>query len=176
MTFNWIVCSLSFYIVGFYLSDFPGSLYVNAGVMILADLLTWILSIPFISYLEIRNGFTAWYCSLIWITILYTFFGKIEILAYVFVFLMRFLLAMAFSLSYFGTSELFDVKVKSRSFATCNFFARTFTIASPILVEVIPRPILVITCLSVFSGVLSQFLQKGNNFKDPEGLVDYKRD
>ena len=34
MTINWIVCSLSFYIVGFYLNDFPGSIFINGSIMV----------------------------------------------------------------------------------------------------------------------------------------------
>ena len=73
---------------------------------------------------------------------------------------MRFGINLCFSISYFGNTEYFDVKVKSRSFATCNFFARVFTIGSPMIAELISHPILVITSLAGCATIASQFLEK----------------
>lgn len=168
MTVNWIVCSLSFYIVNFYTGEFPGNMYINAGVMVIADLMTWVVSIPFITYLGTKYGFITTFICVIAVTVLYTLFGNIQSLAYFFVFWLRFWLVMGFSLSYFSTSELFDVNIKSRSFAVCNFFARTFTIASPMIVQVVPKPILVISWLSILSAVLSQFIKQKDTGNDQD--------
>lgn len=72
---------------------------------------------PLMKEFGTKNGFTIAYVFIITSTVLYTLFGSISGLGYFLVFLMRLGLVLAFSLSYFGSSELFDVKVKSRSFA-----------------------------------------------------------
>ena len=83
---------------------------------------------------------------------------------------MRFGINLAFTLSYFGNSEIFDVKLKSRSFAICTFSAKVFTVASPLMVEMLPHPIYFIIVLTLFASVSSLFLRKGNTFQDPQGL------
>jgi hypothetical protein len=39
MIILWSICSLAFYIVSFYLTEFPGSIYTNGILMGIADLL-----------------------------------------------------------------------------------------------------------------------------------------
>lgn len=74
--------------------------------------------------------------------------------------MMRFGITINFCLSYFGSASIFDVDIKSRSFSVNNFFARLFTIGSPVIANVIPKPVLVISFLCLIAMVASQFIEK----------------
>ena len=172
MAINWIVWSLSFHVIGYYIGEFPGSTFVNASIIVLADVLSCSLIKPYVNLIGVKHGFSAAYACVIVIILLYTFTKKNVVIDYFCVFSMRFGINMAFSLSYYGNSEIFDVKLKSRSYAIWMFWAKVFTIASPLMVELMPHPILAIIGLTFVAGILSQFIRKGNSFRDPEGLKD----
>lgn len=58
---------------------------------------------------------------------------------------MRLGVTFAFGLSYFGNQEYFEPMYLSTVFGICNVFARSSTVAAPMVAEVIPQPILTIT-------------------------------
>lgn len=170
MVVNWIVWSLSFHIISYYVASFPGSTFINGSLLICADILSWAIVMPYVNRVGIKFGFTLTYVLVIGTVVLYWLFTKSIVIDYLWVFFMRFGINLAFSLSYFGNSEIFDVKLKSRSFATWAFSAKVFTISAPLVVEMVPHPIAIITALAFFAGMCSLLIRKENTFKDPEGL------
>lgn len=125
MTLNWSVCSLSFYVISYYANDFPGSMFINVLFMMIADLISGALSyLVFVKWFSLNHGFSIAYIFVVVITIIYSCFPHLQWVEYFCVFSMRFGINLNFCLCYFGSSEIFDVKVRSRSFAVNNYFAR----------------------------------------------------
>ena len=72
---------------------------------------------------------------------------------------MRFGVTFAFGLSYFGNQEYFESIYLSTVFGICNIFARSSTVAAPMVAEVVPEPIITITILSFIAAIFSKFLR-----------------
>ena len=166
MVINWIVWSSCFHLINFYVGKFPGSIYLNGIIIVLADIISSGISYPYVSKVGFNYGYTLSYAIVIIMSIIYTFSPQILIVNYACVFLIKFWLSLCFSLSYFGSSEYFDVNVKSRSFAICNFFAKWFTVTAPMLVETLAHPIILIATLVLLAGITSQFLEKPKHTQD----------
>lgn len=98
MALNWAVCSLSFYIIGYYVGSFPGSLFLNAIVMSIADLIASVFSSTYIKNVGFNKGFVSAYILVIIITSVYNFTQAIQIVAYICVFVMRLGIGMCFSM------------------------------------------------------------------------------
>jgi len=90
MAFNWAVCSLSFYIIGYYIGKFPGNLFMNGFLMALADFFSSLASGKYIDTAGISLGFTYAYSALIMIIVAYSFLSGYVLAGYLCVFLMRF--------------------------------------------------------------------------------------
>jgi MFS family permease len=160
MAFNWAVCSLSFYIIGYYVGRFPGNIFMNGFIMSWADLVSAIASGKYIKLLGFNYGFISSYSLVVTIVLVYFFTSGEVVAGYVCVFIMRLGIGMTFNMCYFGNSEIFEAKIKARSYAFCNFFARILTITSPMIVAMIPNPMFVVALMTLFSGFFSLFLQK----------------
>jgi hypothetical protein len=72
---------------------------------------------------------------------------------------MRLGVTFAFGLSYFGNAEYFPPIFLSTVFGICNIFARMSTIFSPMVAEVVPEPILIITILAITASIIASFLR-----------------
>ena len=172
MAFNWCVCSLSFYVINFYISDFPGSTFVNWFILIISDVISTIVTLPAMKLIGLNHGFSCSYAIVIVLSIISWFVKHITILAYFWVFFIRFGVNLAFNLWYFGSLQIFRVKLRSRSFAVCNLFARILTIGSPLIVELVPFPMLLIAVWSLITWVISQFIVEDNRFDDDNDAKD----
>ena len=71
---------------------------------------------------------------------------------------MRLGVTFSFGLAYFGNQEYFEPIFLSTVFGICNIFARSTTIAAPMVAEVVPEPILTITICTFTAAVGSAFL------------------
>ena len=71
MALNWSVCSFSFYVLGYYIDDFDGNLYVNAVLMASADIIASVLSIKYLDLLSYNYAFSLGFTITTLSTILY---------------------------------------------------------------------------------------------------------
>ena len=172
MSINWIVWSSCVHLINFYVGKFPGNIYLNGAIIAFADIFSSGVSYPYVKNLGFSYGYSISYIIVIFISMIYTFSPQILVLNYIWVFLIKFCLSLCFSLSYFGGSEFFDVKVKSRSFAIWNFFAKWFTVSAPMIVETLSHPIILIAALVFLAGIASQFLEKPKHIQN--GLKSLK--
>jgi ABC-type nickel/cobalt efflux system permease component RcnA len=91
---------------------------------------------------------------------------------------MRLGVTFAFGLAYFGNQEYFEPIFLSTVFGICNIFARMCTIMSPMVAEVVPEPIILITICAIASAIASSFLrqpQKGD-FAGKKGHIAFVQD
>ncbi|CAI2365215.1 unnamed protein product [Moneuplotes crassus] len=160
MTLNWSVCSVCFYVISYYSNDFPGSMFVNVLCMQIADFFSGLCSYIYVKNISLNHGFSSTFIIVFAVTIIYSCFSYLQGIEYLCVFAMRFGIGLTFSLCYFGSSNIFDVQIKSRSFSVHNFFARFFTIGSPVIAQIIPKPVIVISVLTLVSALASQFIEK----------------
>jgi len=132
-------------------------------------------------YISTKKGFIASYLWVFVITVIYLFIQNITVLIPFTILLMRLGITFAFGLSYFGNSEYFPAMYLSTVFGMCNVFARMSTIFSPMAVEVVPQPILLISVLSLTAAITSSFLsapQKEGSFASSgkKGKIEFVQD
>lgn len=85
------------------------------------------------------------------------------ILVAICVLLMRYGITTAFGFAYFGNSEYFQTDMVSTVFGACNTIARFSTIISPMVAEVLPQPIILITICTFIAAASSLLLIKPAN-------------
>ena len=82
MAVNWSVCSFSFYVISFYLTDFPGSVYLNGSLLGIADLFAAPLSIVSAKYLGYSKSYAAGFSTACVFTIIYAIFESSHAVGY----------------------------------------------------------------------------------------------
>ncbi|CAI2386847.1 unnamed protein product [Moneuplotes crassus] len=160
MVFNWCVCSFSFYVLGFFVKYFKGNMYTNACIMGIADVLANVTLRAAQQCLSTKKGFVISFSWVFLFTIIYFFIQDEVSLVPIIVLCMRFGVTFAFSSSYFGNQEYFESHYLSTVFGICNVFARSSTIFAPIVVEMIPQPIVLITIFTLASAITSTVLKR----------------
>lgn len=101
-------------------------------------------------------------CSVLASLGLYMTHDKIQLVP-VWILIISFGTKINFCLCYYATYEFFPAEIKGQVYSICNMFAWGFTIFSPMLAEVVSKPIVFITVSSTISGVLSFFLYKSTD-------------
>lgn len=76
MTINWSSTSLGYYVIGFFLEDFSGSIYINALLMQLAEMITYISANYYMKFFGINHGFTLANILVVIFGIIYTIAGN----------------------------------------------------------------------------------------------------
>ena len=165
MSFIYWVTFMCYYAIGFYVGSFPGNLFINAFTLNGSDIVGSGLWTLWINTFGFKHGFSVMYIIVVISTIMYYLFGKIIFISYVWVFMMRFGLTMAVSLSLFACSQIFETKIQARSFAFCSFLGKLTSILGPLIVTLAPNPLLIIAVLSIWVSVVCQFLEKESNSK-----------
>lgn len=82
MVLNWCACSLGYYIIGFFLNDFPGSSYINMFIMQVAELISFLTASVYIRYFGIKNGFSVANVLVVSFSLLYIITGSHVIIGY----------------------------------------------------------------------------------------------
>ena len=171
MVINWSVWSVSFHLLTFSVGHLKGSIYINSLALGVADILANGISYIYVKSVGFNYGFTASYLVVLLISLVYSFVHLNQGMSYAFLFFIKFFITLWTSLCYFGTSQLFEAKIKSRSFAIWKFCSRLLTVFSPIIAEVIVYPILFISILICGASICSQLLEnpkqsEENSLKD----------
>lgn len=78
MVFNWSVCSFCFYVIGFFIKYFRGSMYTNAMMMGTADIIAAISVRIAQMYISTKRGFIIAYLWVFIVTVFYLLFESIE--------------------------------------------------------------------------------------------------
>jgi hypothetical protein len=82
MVMNWTVCSLSFYVMGYYINDFPGNLFINALAILCADIIANGCSYIYVKSIGFNNAFGFAYIVIILATIIFNLFHGSVIVDY----------------------------------------------------------------------------------------------
>ena len=98
MSLNWTVASLSFYIVGFYIGSFPGDIYTNAFIVIVANLLSTLATKLVLTYSNLKNGFTLSWLFVMALSCTFCMFYEYIVIEYICVFIVAFGVNLSFSL------------------------------------------------------------------------------
>ena len=160
MVINWSVWSVSFHLLTFWVGHFSGNIYMNSLVLGIADIFSNGISYIYVKKVGFNYGFSISYFTVLVICLIYTFVPFNQFIKYGILFMIRFLLTLCGSLSYFGSSQYFEANIKSRSFAIWKFCSKLLTVFSPIIAELVPSPALFISIVICSAAVGSQFLEK----------------
>ena len=138
MTCIWLVTSFDFYLINFLISSFKEA-YNTAIASQLSEMSGQILSGFVFALVGTKRGlffsFGMSFCAGLFIL----FHGLQNQTHWTFllqILIAKFGIASAFNIIYLAHDGLFPVMFAASSFGYCNFFARTFTIASPLLARI----------------------------------------
>lgn len=160
MAFIYSVSFMCYYVIGFYVGNFPGNLFINAFALMGSDIVGSGLWTVWTNTFGFKHGFSAMYIVVIISTIVYMLYGEILMVSYIWAFMMRFGLTMACALCLFACSQIFDTKIQARSFAFCNFWGRLASILAPMIVALVPNPMSIITVFSILAAIICQNLER----------------
>lgn len=162
MTVFWTAASFNFYVLTFYLKYIPGSIYVNACLACVADIVGHMVSGYIAKLFGVKPAFfIAFILASIGGVMLVIFFNAKETLIAVFVLFARCGMAFAFNMVYYATPQMFPTETCSTAFGICNVFARFISILSPLVAELPePVPMTVFSVVAIVSAVLPAFLRK----------------
>jgi len=160
MVWSWSFTSFSYYCISFYLKYFKGSIYVNSFLFGIAGFLGVTTFGVMIQYLSNKSLFT--------ITFFVTFLGSLgftltktnESLVPVWILLMVFSVSIQFSLWYYTNIVLFPPLYRTRIFSVWNIIARTFTMMSPMVVELVDNPMLILWVAAITLMFMSTQLKQ----------------
>ena len=160
MVMCWTAVSFSFYVINFYIKYFKGSIYTNASLYAVAlflGVITFSMSIRFFNAIKI---FVIWFGVLTFSGIAYTFTKDSEVWVAIWILFMAYTLIIIFCLVYYANVLLFPPIHRSRIFAICNTVSRTFTIASPMVAELVPNPILIVVFVALIMTFATPFIKQ----------------
>ena len=159
MIFNWCAWSFWFYFIGYFLKYFKGDMYTNTIMMGTADIIAVLLTRIGQNYFSTKKGFMLSFFVVFLVTLVYLSAESLSILAPLLILLIRLGTTIAFTLVYFGNSEIFPTIYLSTVFAICQIWAKSTTVFAPMVAEIIEKPIIIITILSLTAALMSTLLR-----------------
>lgn len=160
MVVLWSVSSLDYYLISFFLKYIPGSIYVNATVSTLAEIVANMTSGAVYKFFGAKTAFVLCFT----ISAVGGFLIALmpsdanSLLEAFFVLVAKFGISFAFTMVYLITPGLFPTELRGTVFGICNVIARFLTILSPILAELNePTPMLCYSFTSI-AGLLASLM------------------
>lgn len=83
LAINWSACNLSYHIIGFFMEDFHGEIYINMFVMQIAELISFATASLYYKYVGINAGFIFANILMFGFSLLYTIWGHFEAMGYI---------------------------------------------------------------------------------------------
>jgi Na+/melibiose symporter-like transporter len=160
VTILWVSNVVGYYIITFYLKYVPGSIFTLSYAGGLAEGISPLLAIPLSRKIGLKRtllvafSFNTIGSLMLWI------FNTNDQLSYVFIFVMKSGMFLAFALIYTGNSFFFSSDIASTCIGICNIFCRVGSIFAPVIAEMPrPQPLIILAVLS-FASVVSAFFVK----------------
>mmetsp|Transcript_1486 Transcript_1486/g.988 ORF Transcript_1486/g.988 Transcript_1486/m.988 type:complete len:184 (+) Transcript_1486:1077-1628(+) len=162
MSIIWLTSSFCYYLIMFEMKYFPGNIFVNSYVSIVAQIPGNILGA--MSYQRFGFRFTIM-CSMAVSGIgalLILLLKDTESFFYVLVLLAKIGVVSSFNVIYIAHSDLFPVLFAATAMGICNTIARLGTIGAPSLAEVSgPLPMIICAVLCAISLIAVSFITTG---------------
>jgi len=161
----WSFTSSSYYLVSFFIKYFKGSIYINSFLFGIASLIGVTLFSILINYISTKRLFILSFLMTFIGSLGFTLTRNYESLVPLWILLMVVSLSIQFSLCYYTNVELFSPTFRTRIFSLWNIIARCFTVISPMLVELMDNPIIIISVWAVGMIMLATQLSPVNKYK-----------
>lgn len=162
MVWTWSFTSFAYYLVSFYIKYFKGSVYLNSFLFGVAGLAGTLIFAILVNFMTSKN--------LLILSFIFTFVGSLGFtltiespsLVPIWILWMVTSLSIQFSLCYMMNWDLFKPKFRTRIYSICNIWARLWTVLSPMLVELMTNPIILMSVWAVAMVFL------GSRIRSPE--------
>lgn len=171
MSFCWLTSSFNYYMVGFLLKYFPGSIYVNGSISALSEVVATCTAGYFYAKLGVKKAFIISFgiaavggFGILLYEIATDFYGPNKqtassILFPTLVLFAKFGVSSAFCINYLCNLDLFPVLFAATAIGFCNFLSRLFTIFAPEVAEIQSLlPMIIFASLSLLTMVTSMCL------------------
>ena len=165
IVFAWSVTGYSYYWVAFYVKYFNGSIYINAFLFGLAELIGVFIFSFLIKYFKNKTLFIGLFFLSFIGSICYCLTRTYTDLVPIWILLMAISFSMLFSLVYYANCSFFSSEYSTRIFSICNVVSRSFTILAPMSVETFSNPIIFVCMLSLFLSLISFLLKESEQSK-----------
>ena len=172
MSLNWLASSFNYYMVGFLLKYFPGTIYVNGTTSSLSELAACLSAGYLYTKLGVKKSFVIAFgiasvggFGILWFEIATNFYSGEEQTteSFLFPFLVlfaKFGISLAFTVNYLCNLDLFPVLFAATALGFCNFLARLFTIFSPEVAEIQSLlPMILFSSFSIVTMFTSMLLR-----------------
>ena len=148
MSLCWLTCSFNYYMVGFLLKYFPGSIYVNGSISSLSELAAGLTAGLIYAKFGVKKSLVISFgiaslggFGILWYKMSTDFYSGEEPTVESFLFptlvlFAKFGISSAFTINYLCNLELFPVLFAATALGFCTFLARLFTIFSPEVAEI----------------------------------------
>nr|KAI8729344.1 organic cation transporter protein-like isoform X1 [Biomphalaria glabrata] len=182
--FNWAVCSMSYYGMSLSVGSLSGSIFLNAVLYGLVELLSYIISYFLLDRIGRRRlhiGFmviTGLSCS---VSSLPTLYGGYSWLTIILATIGKFGVSGAYANIWLYSAELFPTVLRSSGLSSGSFFARIGGLISPFIANIGTGrggnlekliPLFIFGALSLVAGFSAYFLPETKNRRLPETIED----
>ncbi|KAH9500270.1 hypothetical protein Btru_073589 [Bulinus truncatus] len=182
--FNWAVCSMSYYGISLSVGNLSGSIFLNAVLYGLVELLSYIISyflLDRIGRRKLHIGFmviTGVSCS---VSSLPTLYGGYNWLTVLLATVGKFGVSGAYANIWLYSAELFPTVLRSSGLSSGSFFARIGGLVSPFIANIGSGsggnfekllPLFVFGTVSLMAGFSAYFLPETKNRRLPETIED----
>lgn len=132
---TFMICSFSFYLLGFYMKYLGGNIFINNILAALSQVLASIISIPIHRSLGTKYSYSVFFIlAFLFGLPLYVWNGNGLVVA-ICIFPCRFGIFSAYSMTYYLNQEIFPIRYVSIAFGISNICARVATIVAPQVAE-----------------------------------------
>jgi hypothetical protein len=146
-----------FYLLTFYLKYFPGSIFENAAIFAMSDLVAFIIAGIVLKCTTIGVGIRISSCVAGTGGLLYLFMSNLTNFAPLVICLARVGMTMLFNICLISVNRLFPTQNVTTAYGIVNFLAHIFACLAPMIAEIPnPYPFIVFVIL-VCIGFLSSF-------------------
>lgn len=172
MSLSWLASSFNYYMVGFLLKYFPGSIYVNGSISSLSELAAGLTAGLIYAKFGVKKSLVISFgiaavggFGILWYEIATDFYSgdQSDVSSFLFptlVLFAKFGISLAFTINYLSNLDLFPVLFAATALGFCNFLARLFTIFSPEVAEIQSLlPMILFASLSIVTMFTSMFLR-----------------
>ena len=169
MSFAWFAVSFDYYLINFLITSFKHAYQASTASQI-AEIASQFIGGLLFQTIGAKKSFFITFAMSAVAGIIIIFYGQYNQDGYMFLVLIlasKFGISCSFAIVYVAHISIFPTMFATSSFGFCNFFARLFTISSPLLAQM--NGSVPMICFSVTAGVaaiLVLFLQTDEDHVD----------
>ena len=158
LVYDWTFILFSMYLLSFLVKYIPGDKYFNLMMMAIADVLPSVLSSTFMIFIS-RKMAMIWMPAFMVVCVpIYYIVNHWSILAMSMILIIRFAMTLHYTFVNYAMYEFFPSSYLTFAFGVANIVSGLFCILSPMAVEMLKEPFILVVIAGTVSAFISCFL------------------